>query len=402
MAFLPYPPSGVEDAIAVFSQDVEIAHDVVHGGDTTQVETENGLVPSFAKVIKELKDEVDAATGVDTSLRNDLAASGSSVLVGGVAAKDLGNVSGNTNSRHFSIGAIPQCDNTGTFHLINDSVHNPMNVTSVTQPDQYTIRINYAKTATKINSFIAAPDAELAPFGVVCGGDVGTSYANIQAYAPLNFIADNNSPTPNIVLNELWNPSLAVGSITATRLNPSTLRITHPVSAPNEPPVVCAVNSSRIFDFIVSYGNTQVDIVCISNASGYISYDGSNWTQAFSPNMTSPTFTWTASNTLKIDHGVAYQSTAVPKLTPHGGNYIPVVVNYGGTFIEVAFYDYTGSKITTQNTNMTFWYEIGIKVPSNWPVGAIVSCQRGMIHVPSYNFKGVVGNNLWVYGDFEG
>lgn len=84
-----------------------------------------------------------------------------------------------------------------------------------------------------------------------------------------------------------------------------------------------------------------------------------------------------------------------------GGTYIPVAVNYGSTFIEVAFYDYAGVKATTQNSNMTFWYELSLKVPCNWPTGAIVSVHRGLIHVPSYNFKGVTGNNLWVSGDFE-
>lgn len=337
----------------------------------------------------------------DGAFRSSLANSNSTDLVGGKEARTLGNIVGNDGKRHFSLGCIPRCNSSGTFEFVSDSVHNPLNASSVTQPDQYTIRINYAKTATKINTFIAAPDAELAPYGVVCGGDVGTSFANIQAYAPLNFIADNNSPTPSITLNDLWSPSLAVSSIVATRLNASTLRVTHPVSAQLEPPVVSTVNSSSLFDYIVSYGSTQVDITCIGNAGGYVSYSGSAWSQAFSPNMTAPTLTWTASNTLKIDHGTAYGSAVVPKLTPHGGTYIPVVVNYGSTFIEVAFYDYAGVKATSQNSNMTFWYELSLKVPCNWPAGAIVSVQRGMVHVPSYNFKGVAGNNLWVYGDFE-
>ena len=401
MSFLPYPPNTVEESIEVFQQDVQITHDIVHGNNTTVVPTEAGNVPSFSKVVKDLTDEVNAATGVDVSLRSDLGNVNSTVSVAGKLAKDLGNISGNDTKRHFAIGAIPRANSSGVFELINDSVHNPMNVASVTQPDQYTIRINYAKTATKINSFIAAPDAELAPYGVVCGGDVGTSFANIQAYAPLNFIADNNSPNPSIVLNDLWSPSLGVASIVASRLNASTLRVTHPVSAQLEPPVVSTVNSSSLFDYIVSYGATQIDVTCIGNAGGYLSYSGSAWSQAFSPNMTAPTLTWTASNTLKIDHGTAYSGAVIPKLTPHGGTYIPVVVNYGSTFIEVAFYDYAGVKATSQNSNMTFWYELSLKVPCNWPSGAIVSVHRGLIHVPSYNFKGVTGNNLWVSGNFE-
>lgn len=89
MAFLPYPPTNTTQAIALLKQDVEIAHDIVHGDVNTQVDTENGLVPSFAKVVKTLTDEVNAATGVDTSLRSDLANTSSTTLVGGVKASIL-------------------------------------------------------------------------------------------------------------------------------------------------------------------------------------------------------------------------------------------------------------------------------------------------------------------------
>lgn len=335
----------------------------------------------------------------DKGLRAELANLNSMVPIANHKAFQLGNISGNADKKHFSIGAIPKCNNLGVFELISDAAHNPMNVASVTQPDQYIIRINYAKTATKINSFVAAPDAELSPYGVVCGGDVGTSFANIKCFAPFNFIADNNSPNPSIVLNDLWSPSLGVGSVTVTRLNASTLRVTHPPTVNNEPPAVTAISANNLFDFVASYGPTQIDVICVGNAQGYVSYS-SGWSQAFSANSNAPTFTWTGSNTLKVDLNQTFSGVA-PKLTPHGGNYIPVVVNYGSTFFEVAFYDYAGVKATSQNSNMTFWYEMNVKLPCNWPAGNIVSVQRGMLPVPSYNFKGVIGNNLWVTGDFE-
>ncbi len=86
MSFLPYPPANATEAIAVFQQDVQIAHDIIHGDNTQQVDTEGGIVPTFAKVIKTLTDEVEAATGVDVSLRSDLANSLSSVKVANVDA----------------------------------------------------------------------------------------------------------------------------------------------------------------------------------------------------------------------------------------------------------------------------------------------------------------------------
>lgn len=90
MSFLPYPPANATEAIAIFSQDVQIAHDIIHGDETQQVDTEGGIVPSFAKVVKTLTDEVNAATGVDTSLRSDLANINSVVQVAAVKALDLG------------------------------------------------------------------------------------------------------------------------------------------------------------------------------------------------------------------------------------------------------------------------------------------------------------------------
>ena len=325
----------------------------------------------------------------------------SSVIIAGVPASQIGNIRGNDLKKHFSIGAIPRCNSSGVFELINDAVHNPMNVTSVTQPDQYTIRINYAKTATKINTFIAAPDAELAPFGVVCGGDVGTSFANIQAYAPLNFIADNNSPNPSIVLNNLWQPSIGVASMVVTRVNSATLRVTHPPTFNNEAPAVTTINANNLFDFVASYGPTQIDVTCVGDAAGFLSYNGSAWVQSNSPNASAPTLTWTASSTLRVDHNQSYNSIVVPQVTGQGGALIPQVTNIGATFFEVSFYDYAGVKVTTQATTMQLWYRLNLKVPCAWPAGNIVSVQRGMVHVPSYNFKGVTGNNLWVYGDFE-
>jgi len=93
MSFLPYPPSNTTEAVSVLKQDINLAHEIVHGDDEQDVLTENGLVPSFSKVIKNVYDEVQAATGVDVSLRSDLANVNSNVLVGGVPAKQLGNLS---------------------------------------------------------------------------------------------------------------------------------------------------------------------------------------------------------------------------------------------------------------------------------------------------------------------
>ena len=85
MPFLPYPPNGTTEAVNVLNQDVQILHNIVHGSELVDIPTENGDVPTIAKLIKEVED----ATGVDVSLRSDLAASNSTVLVAGVPANTL-------------------------------------------------------------------------------------------------------------------------------------------------------------------------------------------------------------------------------------------------------------------------------------------------------------------------
>lgn len=47
--FVKFPPTSLPEAIDVIDQDAEILHEVVHGDDTTEVLTENGLIPSIAK-----------------------------------------------------------------------------------------------------------------------------------------------------------------------------------------------------------------------------------------------------------------------------------------------------------------------------------------------------------------
>lgn len=89
MTFAKYPPENISEAITVFKQDVELAHGVVHGDEVTEVLTENGPVPSFQKVIKYLGDEVASATGIDVTLRSDLATVGSDVVISGVEANNL-------------------------------------------------------------------------------------------------------------------------------------------------------------------------------------------------------------------------------------------------------------------------------------------------------------------------
>lgn len=60
--------SALDDKIIRFKNDVEIAHQIIHGDETTVVSTEGGPVDSFAKVIAEnrlkLNEALTTAGGV--------------------------------------------------------------------------------------------------------------------------------------------------------------------------------------------------------------------------------------------------------------------------------------------------------------------------------------------------
>ncbi|QCQ59893.1 tail fiber [Rheinheimera phage vB_RspM_Barba9A] len=58
MAFEKFPPTNASEAVAVFKQDVIIVHDVAHGDENAEVLTENGLIPSIAKFIKDTNERI--------------------------------------------------------------------------------------------------------------------------------------------------------------------------------------------------------------------------------------------------------------------------------------------------------------------------------------------------------
>lgn len=309
---------------------------------------------------------------------------------------------GNTGKQHFAIGAIPRCT-AGVFSLLDDANHTPLNMASVTQPNAFDIRVNYAKTATKINTFVAGPDDALAPYGVVCGGDVGTAYANIVTAAPFSAKIVLTGGTPSLTLNDLWAGGIAGGNIAVTKPDASIVRIAHTPAVTNDPPV-CSYNSASVpglYPVISFFSDSVVDVMMTGDAAGFIEYDGAAWVQSASQNLTAPVMTWTVGNRLRIDHGFANTTNRVPIVTGHKGVYLPQVYDIGTTWFEVEFFDYAGVKVTTQNTDMKIWYRRQMPVPCVWNDTMDVVVRRGLLKVPSALYSGVAGNNFWVTGTME-
>lgn len=314
----------------------------------------------------------------------------------------LGNIGGNPTKNHFSIACIPRCT-AGVFSILDDAFHTPMNVTSVTQPDAFTIRVNYIRTASKINTFVVGPDDALTPYGVVCGGDVGTAFANINTAAPFSAKISLTGGVPALAMNDLWAGGIAGGNIAVSASNASIVRISHTPSVSNDPPV-CSYNSATVpglYPVISFFNESTIDVMMTGDAAGFVAYNGTIWVQSASQNLTAPTMTWTAGNRLRIDHGITGTVNRVPLVVGHKGVYLPQVYDIGTTWFEVEFYDYAGTKITSQNTDMKLWYRREMPVPCVWDNTMDVVVRRGLLKVPSALYSGVAGNNFWVYGDME-
>jgi hypothetical protein len=167
MPFLPYPPTTTTEAIALLKQDVQIAHDIVHGDETTDVDTESGLTPSFAKVIKIVSEGAqganyigeappsvvfnglrwfnpsvpttyvyyvdgdsgqwveETAQGVDGKLRQDLATANSTVSIGGVKAGDIAKLNKAVNCLMFGGDATGVADSSAAIQAaVNYAIAN--------------------------------------------------------------------------------------------------------------------------------------------------------------------------------------------------------------------------------------------------------------------------------------
>jgi hypothetical protein len=333
----------------------------------------------------------DIANGATTNFIGDRAS-----FTGGWVEKipQLGSISGDGSRQYDALGGAIRCT-AGVFGFINDTFHRPTGLSSVTQPDAYTIRVNYNYTTSKITHFTVAADDALAPYGVVTGSDVGTSYANIKTSAPLSFYCNGSGSATSTPLFQ--------GSVTGAVAS-NVLTITHPpVADIADAVVVTPANGPQVRNVSVGWSTTTVEIRVIDDLNGYVYYDGSAWVWAssLSNNVTGPTFTWTAGNTLQVTHADAGDSWNI-SLTPHQPGAInPVVDDISSTYFGVAFYNASGTQLTSPTTGMKFWYRRNFLVHCKMPATPLFSVRRGYASVPVANYSNVAGNNFWISGLME-
>lgn len=322
-----------------------------------------------------------------------------------LAYNRLGNIGGNANKNHFSVGGIPRCSG-GVFTLLEDAGHNSLNTSGITQNGDYQIRIQYAKTATKVNNAVVAIDNELAPYGIFCGGDVGIGFTNFTPQAPLEGFVTK------IGAGGTWFGTVLFkdADLTVDYTN-DVLSIEHPVGWP----AGCVPMVQNVFKFsnprdnpriAVGFSQTKVEIRSVVDLAGLVQWNGSAFgflpgvnTFISDDELSNITFS-ESGGVLTVTHPQAVDYDI--QVSPFGqGSYIPFVDNVGPNSFDVVFYDFSGTKITTPSSAMRVFIRRKHALK-----GKIQDHQQFLIKAPltapkSANFSDIAGNNFWFMGDME-
>jgi hypothetical protein len=169
----------------------------------------------------------------------------------------------------------------------------------------------------------------------------------------------------------------------------SKITLTFDFTASKVGTFVCVPDETYVLDglqFGATCGLNDALITCAINKTigGYIYYNGSAWVVSNAPGVSS--VTWSTDKLIITNENMFQQSPNIYKATisGRGGAYLPQLGSFGLTTIDVEFYDYAGTKITTPDTNMKFYFSrtsFGIVRPQD--IGT------------------VAGSNIWVFGIFE-
>ena len=161
-----------------------------------------------------------------------------------------------------------------------------------------------------------------------------------------------------VIDNDTHRP-INVASVTS---DTSKITVTYNFTASKVCGFACGPDETYIADditFGASVGVSAANIYArISKTiSGYISYGGSAWDISKAPGVVSAVWD---TDKLVITHGSLYQD--IPNIynasvTHRGGVHVAELGGVGPEYINVEFYDFTGTKITTPNTNMKFFFE---------------------------------------------
>lgn len=341
-----------------------------------------------------IEEPVQSAEG---TLRTELADVASTVLIGGQQAQTVGQlvqqvnartkngiVYGDDGRRYRVISAVIRNSGAGWF-IINDPVHEPTGLQSVSVEPDGTIRLNHNVGAVEVGTLVATPDETFAKQGLIIGGSIGTSISFLQITAPLQFIVNTASGvlTKDAIFGSDITASVSAGQCT---INHTALTAATGVATAS------TVGSAVKTDFNLSTGATQVVIDAVGDADGYIRWDGANW--LYSGQMRNPPTMVFSGGELTVTHDSASQFNLSLVGREDG-----LRVGAGAidkTSFKVRFYDAAGAQVTTVSTLMKFYFTRQAKVNKTDLSGSI-AVRRGYVPVNANNVVSATGN-IWIYG----
>lgn len=303
---------------------------------------------------------------------------------------------GTTDARIFS--GVIRNDGSG-WDYIADSEHRRNGFDAVTVTSGK-IHVTYNDPVTKVGTLLVGPDEQFASRGITAGASVGTDEAIISVYMPLSCWLEKSAGA--WVFQDIDTAHDAGTDTTvATTSGESTCTITHGDSLDTDVPLVTILKggggSVPGVDVRVSYGTDTTVIEAVEDLNGYIVYNGSAWVVTTN-NIDVPTVNYTA-GVLTVTHEALGSDTKGLNITQTGGVH---VVHGGGTLtsttFQVVFYDYTGTLVTTADTNMKFRYHRPRQVKTKAPDGMRIAVRRNAVLIDAAKLEAAFGN-FWLIGE---
>lgn len=289
--------------------------------------------------------------------------------------------------------------NGGPLAFINDAGHRPTGFSlTLSQPNAYSTTVNFLENSSKVSNFVVVPDETYAVAGIVAGASVFTDRAVIQASAPLTMkYAGFNA----ITAQPLWNAGGLIGNTLLP--NNGGVKITHPQATPNTVPVVCALSATGapgVQLAISDYTDNDVTVVAIDDMNGYISFNGTTWTQSLSNNVIAPASIIFSGGNLVVTHQDVGTEAYSVTLSAFSTAYQVVLANVSSTMFTVQFYTAAGVLVTVADSSMKFMYRRNAKVVRNMN-GVTFSLDRGRCYVPNAAYQNLPAGNYWMAGVME-
>lgn len=298
-----------------------------------------------------------------------------------------------------ALACIPRCV-AGVFDYLNDAGHEPLGVSTMEQPDDYRIRMNYSKVYEQVNSMVIAIDNELAPYGVFCGGNVGTAWAEFTGYAQLTGLLKASDLS-------FTSTALIAPADTTVDLTDNVLTLTHATAVNGDVPVVSVVNKENNMPRIsVSYNATKLQIRAITDLAGLVRWSGTQFEfwpgipTYIAPDQAGISFS-EANGTLTVNHPSTFGYDI--QVSAFGSSSHNVKIdNVSGSSFDVTFHDIdTGAKIAVADTGMKVFIKRKMDLKAILPTNMEFLVRGPIVPVKSANFSNIAGNNFWVSAIME-